>query len=63
MEHDTDSDYYQEKTIINNFEIKKIGKYHDLYLKGRTLLLAVFESFRKMCFKTYELEDVFQVRD
>ena len=41
------------------FEIRKFGEYHDLYLKSNTLLLAdVFESFRKMCLKTYHLDPV-----
>ena len=36
-----------------------MGKYHDLYLKCNTLLLAdVFENFRKMCLKIYELDPV-----
>ena len=34
----TDSDHNLAKIIRNNFEIKKLGKYHGLYLKSDTLL-------------------------
>ena len=38
---------------------KKLGEYHDLYLKSGTLLLTdVFENFSKMCLKVYYLDPV-----
>ena len=47
----TDSDYNHVKIVCNDFEIKNLGEYQDLYLKSDTLLLTgVFENFKKMCF-------------
>ena len=38
--------------LINN-----LGDYHDLYVQSDTLLLAdMFENFRDMCLKEYELD-------
>ena len=36
---------------------KNLGDYHDFYVQNGTLLLAdVFENFRNMCIKVYELD-------
>ena len=44
------------KRVCKDFDIKKIGEYHDLYLKSDTSLLAgVFENIRKMYLKVREL--------
>ena len=52
----TDKDYVHTKRICKDFEIKELGEYHDLYVQIDTLLLAdVFENFRNMCIKIYEL--------
>ena len=57
MEDTTDSDYNHGKRFCNDFEMKHLREYHDLYLKGDTLLLAdVFENFRKMCSEIYQLD-------
>ena len=41
----TDADYMHTKGVCKDFEIKRSGEYHDLYLKSDTLLLAdVFEN-------------------
>ena len=59
MEDITDADYAHARRISKDFEIKNLGDYHDLYVQGNTLLLAdVFENFRNMCLKIYELDPV-----
>ena len=56
MEDITDVDYMHEKRVCKDFEIKDLVEYYDFYLKSDTLLLAVFENFRKMCLKIYYLD-------
>ena len=56
MEDITDADYVHAKRVCKDFEIKNLGEYHDLYVQSNTLLLAdVFENFRNMYLKIYEL--------
>ena len=43
------------------FDIRNLGEYHDLYVKSDTLLLAVFENFRKTCLEIYELDPIYFV--
>ena len=44
-----------EKKVCKDFEIKDLGKYHDLHLKSDALLLAdIFEN-RKICLNIYQL--------
>ena len=52
----TDADYTHAR-VCNDFEIKNLGKYHNLYVQRKTLLLAdVFENFRNICVKICELD-------
>ena len=50
MEDITDAGYTHAKRICKDFEMKKVCKYHDLYVQSDTLLLAdVFNNFQNMC--------------
>ena len=51
MEDITDADYAHAKRICKEFETKKIGEYHDLYVQSDT-----FENFRNVCLEIYELD-------
>ena len=43
--------------MFKGFKLDNLGDCHDLYVKSDTLLLAdVFENFRDMCIKVYELD-------
>ena len=53
----TDADYAHPKRVCKYFEIKNLGEYHDVYVQSEILLLAdVFDNFRNMCIKIYELD-------
>ena len=57
MEDIIDADYAPAIRVCKDFEVKNLGEYHDLYVQSDTLLLAdVFENFRNMCLKIYELD-------
>ena len=57
MEDVTDADYALAKRVCKDFEIKNVGKNHDLYVQSNTLWSAdVFENFRNMCLEIYELD-------
>ena len=57
MEYITDTDYRHGKKVFKEFNLKHLGDYHDLYAQSDTLLLVdVFENFRNICIKVYELD-------
>ena len=56
MEDSTDVDHRYAKRLFKNLSNKNLGVYHDLYVQSDTLLLAdIFENFRSICIKVYEL--------
>ena len=57
MENIDDIDYRHGNNVFKSFKLENLGYYNDLYVKSDTLLLAdVFENFRDMCIKVYELD-------
>ena len=57
MENIEDVDYRHGNNVFNKFKLNNLGDYHDLYVQSNTLFLAdVFENFRDMCLKEYELD-------
>ena len=52
-----DIDYRHTNNVFKVFKLENLGNYHDLYVQSNTLLLAdVFNNFRNMCLKEYELD-------
>ena len=59
MEDIDDIDYRHGNYVFNKFKLNNLGDYHDLYVQSDTLLFAdVFENFRDMCLKEYEIDPV-----
>ena len=57
MENIDDTDYRHGNNVFKKFKLKNLGEYHDLYVQSDKLLFAdVFENFRNMCMKVYELD-------
>ena len=57
MSNVNDKEYDHARKVWNEFKIKNMGEYHDLYLLTDVILLAnVFESFRTVCMDNYELD-------
>ena len=53
----THKQYQFAESVFNNFEMKSLHDYHDLYLLMDVLILAdVFTKFRKQCLVDYKLD-------
>ena len=54
---DIDYSYRHANNVFKGFKLENFGDYHDLYGQSDTLLIAdVFNNFRDMCIKEYELD-------
>ena len=57
MEYITYADFTRAKRDSKNFEIKNLGKYHDLHFQSDTLLVAdVLNIIRNMCLDKHGLD-------
>ena len=57
IEDISDIDYRHANNVFKVFKLENLRDYHDLYVQSDTLLLAdVFNNFRDMCLKEYELD-------
>ena len=57
MEDIDEIDYRHGNNVFKSFKLENLGDSHDLYVKSDTLFLDdVFENFRDMCLKEYELD-------
>ena len=57
MEDISDIDYRHANNVFKGFKLENLGDYHNLYVQSDTLLLVdVFNNFRDMCIKEYELD-------
>ena len=56
----SDNDIAHVKNVCDTFKIKKLGKYHDLFVKSDTALLAdIFENFRDKCLDINKLDPAY----
>ena len=57
MEDISHIDYRHANNVFKVFKLENLGDCHDLYVQSDMLLLAdVFNNFRNMCLKEYELD-------
>ena len=60
MDGVTDENYDHAKRDCQDFEIKDLCEYHDLYAQSDAVLLVdVFKNFRNMCLKIHEIDPAY----
>ena len=60
MEEISRIDYRHAKKGFDEFNIKNLGEYHDLYVQSDTMLLTdVFENFIDMSVNVYDLDPAY----
>ena len=58
----SDEEYKHAKKVWDHFKFINIGEYHDLYVQADTAQLSdVFENFRFLCLKEYQLDPAYFV--
>ena len=56
LEDITNEGYIHAQKVFEEFKLKNLGEYHDLYVQGDTLLVAdVIENFKNKYFEIYIL--------
>ena len=57
LENIINEDYTHAQKVFEEFKLKNLSDYHELYVQSDTLLLAdVFENFKNKCIEIYELD-------
>ena len=58
----SDEEYKHAKKVWDHFKFINIGEYYDLYVQADTAQLSdVFENFRSLCLKEYQLDPAYFV--
>ena len=62
MKYLSEKEYKHTKKVWHVFEIKTLDENHDLYVQTDTAQLSdVFENFRSLCLKEYQLDPAYFV--
>ena len=61
LENITDEDYVHSLKVLEEFKLKRLGEYHDLYVQSDTLLLAdVFAKLSNKYIEMYNLDPLWE---